>query len=373
MAEFSPNIASFLQSSELHVGVKTVFVSNTYPIHTSIATGVLPVKHGIKSNTEGDIWVTDSRKIKVNTLWDAARKAGLTTAAILWPVTGHGKIKYNLPEIHIRHKQNQVIENLRAGSPFFQLKEFLRHGKKLQGIAQPNLDDFVTAVSVDVLREKKPDLTMVHLTIYDDYFHRYGLDDYYLRKAASSLDRSLGQLVEAAGEDIKIILFSDHGQLPVFGMADPNLLLVKHRVPGHFILSGGCAFYCPQGRELDTLLRNSPLGIYLPEFQEDDDFVPGHREMREDLTKQRWFNRYLTDQEMEDSGFFPISSFGVAAKVGWCFSSGKTLYKGNHGYPVDYEDYQVFYGVSSQTPGRYEGGQITDITALVAETLQISL
>jgi predicted AlkP superfamily pyrophosphatase or phosphodiesterase len=380
MAEFCPTIAEFIQSSHLQTEVKTVFVSNTYPIHTSVSTGVLPAKHDIITNVEHGVWVTDSRKIGAKAIWEAAGEKKLTTAAILWPVTGHAKIKFNLPEIHILHNQNQLIENLRAGSPLFQLKEFLRHGRKLHGIAQPGLDDFVTAVSEDVIREKQPDLTLVHLTIYDDAFHHHGPDDTYLREAAKNLDQNLRCLVAAAGADTKIIIFSDHGQLPVVGVNDPNELLIERKIPGYFKLCGGSAFYIPQGYEIEAMLRNLDVNNYLDPPVSDNEFIAGHREMKEDLTKQRWFGRFLTDEEMEESGMTRISSFGVAAKPGWCFAYEGEAYKGNHGYPTDYQDYRVFYAVkeplSAQnivTPTHGTGGHITDVTKIIVESLHLNM
>jgi hypothetical protein len=381
MSEFCPNIADFIQGSQLHTEVTTAFVSNTYPVHTSVATGVTPDLHGIITNVEHGAWVSDSRRIQSKTIWQAAGEKKLRTAAILWPVTGHAKIKYNLPEIHIKYKQNQLIENLRAGSPFFQLKEFLRHGRKLHGIAQPYLDDFVTAVSEDVLREKKPDLTLVHLTVFDDAFHHHGLDDPFLREASKHLDNYLGRLVAAVGADTKIILFSDHGQLPVVGMDDPNEMLIERKIPGYFKLCGGSAFYIPQGYELEASLRSSGMSKYLGDPISDDDFITGHRKMKEDLSKQRWFQRYLTDREMKESGMHRISSFGVAAKCGWCFGCDGEVYRGNHGYPTDYKDYQVFYAVkepvsmsqSSVKSTHQTGGHITDVTKIIAETLDLQM
>jgi hypothetical protein len=381
MSAFCPNIASFLKNSQLQTGVKTVFVSNTYPVHTTVSTGVIPGKHGIITNVENGAWVSDSRRIQAKTIWDAAKEKHLTTAAILWPVTGYAKIKYNLPEIHIRHKQNQLVENLRAGSPSFQLKEFLRHGRKLNGIAQPGLDDFVTAVSEDVLREKEPDLTLVHLTVYDDAYHHHGLEGHYLLEAAKHLDTNLGRLVAAAGEDTRIILFSDHGQLPVFDIVDPNELLIERKIPGDFELCGGSAFYCPQGQEAESSLHSSSVFSLPDDFVSIDRLIPEQRQLNDDLQNKEWFQRYLTRQEMEESGMNRVSTFGIAAKTGWCFGHEGDVYKGNHGYPTDYQDYQVFYAVkepafSTQRTGlsvHHEGGHITDVTKIIVDSLNLKM
>src|ERR1700712_5191776 len=74
-------------------GVRGDLPTVTYPSHTTIITGKFPAKHGIFYNnpfetTEqaGELAYTDARRIKTETLWDAAHKKGLTTASVLWPV-----------------------------------------------------------------------------------------------------------------------------------------------------------------------------------------------------------------------------------------------------------------------------------------------
>jgi hypothetical protein len=84
---------------------------------------------------------------------------------------------------------------------------------------------------------------------------------------------------------------------------------------------------------------------------------------------------------MEESGINRMSTFGIAAKPGWCFGLEGDIYKGNHGYPTDYQNYQVFYAVkepasSSQRTGlsaHHEGGHITDVTKIIAESLNLNM
>jgi predicted AlkP superfamily pyrophosphatase or phosphodiesterase len=86
-------------------GVNPVFPSVTYPDHTTIITGVAPARHGIYFNSpfrahgeSGQSYVYyDS--IRTPTLFDAMRTAGRTTADIIWPVTVHAPIDYNIPDI----------------------------------------------------------------------------------------------------------------------------------------------------------------------------------------------------------------------------------------------------------------------------------
>lgn len=86
------------------MGVTGVFPSVTYPSHTTIITGRTPLHLGIYYNAPfeatGQIgrWFWESELIKVPTLWDAVRRAGLKSASFIWPVSVHAPIDYNLPE-----------------------------------------------------------------------------------------------------------------------------------------------------------------------------------------------------------------------------------------------------------------------------------
>ena len=89
-----PNLRRFMKLGAYADGVQGVVPTVTYPSHTTLMTGVWPLKHGIYANTTFDPlqknfqgWYWYAEDIKVPTLWDAAAKAGRTTASIQWPVT----------------------------------------------------------------------------------------------------------------------------------------------------------------------------------------------------------------------------------------------------------------------------------------------
>ncbi|MDR4442580.1 alkaline phosphatase family protein, partial [Bacillus cereus] len=80
-------------------------------------------------------------------------KAKLTTAALLWPVTGRANKDYNLQEIFPnRHWQNQVLVSLFSGSPLYQLDLDRRVGHIRNGLSQPELDDFGLASAVQTIQ-----------------------------------------------------------------------------------------------------------------------------------------------------------------------------------------------------------------------------
>src|SRR5262245_26727028 len=94
-----PNIRQLARDGAVVAGgMKVSNPSVTWPNHTSLVTGVRPDKHGVLVNgifvrRGAGIPVTiDPRKdkqdlVRVPTLFDAAKAAGLTTAEINWPCT----------------------------------------------------------------------------------------------------------------------------------------------------------------------------------------------------------------------------------------------------------------------------------------------
>ncbi|WP_180270640.1 alkaline phosphatase family protein [Sporanaerobium hydrogeniformans] len=342
--------------------VDSLFLSNTYPIHTSVATGTYPYEHGVFSNTKVQPgnnhpdWLCFSQFIKAKTLWQAANEKQLKTAAVMWPVTGGAKeIAYNVPEIMAKPRESQMIVSLRAGSKFLQLKEFLRHKKVLKGIQQPQLDQFSTLVMCDIIKEKQPDLMLLHLTAYDSLCHQYGKDSKKLKEAYEALDANLGKLLAVIDEETTVIFFSDHGQLNVHQCIQPNIYLRERGISeeeAYIECCGGSAFFHAYNCSEATVVQ-----------------------MKEHLRGTQGFNRFLTTEEMQLCGRGDLP-FGFCAKVGYFYERREIQEKGNHGYPLDYPHYKVFYGVRGK---RFEqgkvlkGGSLLDLTALIAKECELDM
>jgi len=338
-----PNIARFKAQSLYRGDVKTIFVSNTYPIHASISTGKLPKEHGIISNLTGPKrarrWAQAAEAFRSETVWEAAAKRGLYTAAILWPTTcGAKQIWWNFPEVHTHGNEYQFVEHMRHGSVWFQIRALLVHGLKLWDATAVALDRFTTAITCDLLRKKRPDLTLLHLLAYDLISHKVGSKAKALDKARKSLDDSLGKLLDAAGER-PVLVFADHAHLDVQEAVNLEKLFDTEL----FEQCGGCAFF------------EQPI---------------------EDIENYPWFRRFLTEREMDESGYKDKAAYGIAAKLGYCFAEKKQ--GSNHGYPTDYENYRVFYAlggkhVPPEWPTEPVFGDVRDITAVIGSELELNL
>ena len=362
-----PAVSAFAGQSTVFRGVSTVFLSNTYPVHTSVATGAAPSAHGVISNTEPfprrhPFWLNREDGIKVKTIWQAAGEKGIDTAAVFWPATAFsGTIRYNVPEVLARPGKNQLMTSLQAGSKNLQLKLFLRHRALLDGIRQPALDRFATACMADILREYKPGLALIHLTAYDAICHEQGKNGAAIRTAYESLDRNLAILLAAAGGERDVVVFSDHGQIDVHTTVDPNDVLADagflwRKESEYQIGESGCFIECCGGA---AFFHGGALGAGALD------------DMRGRLSRAKGFRRFLTDGEMRESGRENLA-FGFCPQAGYCYEAFGSGHKANHGYPLDMPDYQVFYMVRGTGFGRgaaARGGSLLDIAPLVAGRL----
>lgn len=366
-----PHFARLAQRAAVHRGVSSVFLTNTYPVHTSVATGLVPARHGLINNTRPfpnrhPRWCYQERHIRAQTLWQAAAQKGLSVAAVMWPVTAGSKtIRYNIPELMAQPGENQVLLNLRHGTKLLQLGAFLRHRRLLNGTRQPARDRFATACMADILRKNKPDLALMHLTAYDSLCHENGLDAPVLQTAFDALDENLGLLLDAAG-DMEVILFSDHGQLPAERPILPNELLVERGYlekddTGEYKENTGahCFFECSGGS-----------GFFHP-----GRLVAGEVEqVRGQVAELPGFGRFLAAEEMATCGRADLP-FGFAAQPGYAVEAHYIGEKANHGYPADYDGYQVFWlhAGAGAVPGAQTGGSLLDIAPLAAGILGLDM
>lgn len=220
-----PHFQEILQSGSYCKNVKTIYPSVTYPCHTSIVTGNYPKRHGIVNNTflqpgkTSPDWYWHRRHVKGTTLYDEAKKAGMTTAALLWPVTARANIDYNMPEIFAnRSWHHQIPVSLVNGSIRYQLDMNRRYGYIRNGLNQPELDDFVLESTVHTIKTKKPELILVHFVDLDTQRHYHGFSSKEAIAAIRRHDMRLGRIIQALKdsgiyENSTIIALGDHSAL----------------------------------------------------------------------------------------------------------------------------------------------------------------
>ncbi len=378
-----PNFSRLAEEGLLVTNTETIYLSNTYPIHTSVVTGCHPDKHGIYDNAvpqpgvKRPEWYWYADAVKAPTLYGEAASGGLKVASILWPVTAKSSaIRYNIPEIVAKKKgQSQLLLSLRSGSPLLQLRAVLKYGHDLSGVKEPALDDFACASMCDIIRRKRSDLMMLHLIDADTQKHDYGVASNEALDAVRRMDTRIGKVLEAlktAGiaDRTHIIIFSDHGMTDVTHTVNPNLLLAPAGLIG-YKSDGSLDFWrawikCSGGSGF----------LYLKDSGDRDALDIAARILTEaSKDPQSGVKAILGDDEFKSSGLYRECCLGIEAADGYEFIEYKKYaHKANHGYSIKSGRYNTFYllnGPRIKKSPPVSGGSLLDIAPMAAELLQI--
>ena len=236
-----PNYRALFSNASIVRHVKTVYPTVTYPAHASMRTGCYPNRHGIIYNENVDLaypqnpWAFFNESLKVPDIFDAAKKLGLTTAAVFWPTTGkHPNIDYLIDEYWPQGDESLEEAMADAGSSEDVVENIIRpnhHGERMR--LHPESEEMGTRFVTAMIRSYKSDLLMYHPANIDAMRHRYGLFNEHVTQSLRDTDRWLGDIVQAtkdAGvyEDTTFILMSDHGQMNIQRVINPNVILADH-------------------------------------------------------------------------------------------------------------------------------------------------
>jgi predicted AlkP superfamily pyrophosphatase or phosphodiesterase len=222
-----PNFGELIRTGSFCRRMRGIYPTQTYPLHATLITGTHPVRHGIQSNTliqpgrSSPDWHWYRRDIRATPLYDLAIRAGMRSAALLWPTAGGSANRYVVPEIRpTRLGQSFPWLLLSAGRPLFILHMLLRYGRLVQGFSFHYLDELTTAVAAYLLRGRRVQLLLLHLLQLDANRHRHGFQTPQAQRAIEEEDRRLGRLREAArlsglGERTAFVVFGDHAYIDV--------------------------------------------------------------------------------------------------------------------------------------------------------------
>lgn len=358
-----PNFRQFLEGAALCTHVNSVYPSLTYPAHTSIITGRMPKNHGVINNTrlqpgrERPDWIYQRKWIRGTTIYDEARRKGIETAALLWPVVGRSKIKYAVPEVMVTRKwQNQILVNALNGPLRYQLDLNKRFGHLRDGIRQPALDNFIQASALYTIRKYNPGLFLLHLTDVDTNRHIHGVHHEKVEAALVRHDERIGEIMTALSEtgdmnDTTVIILGDHYQKDVERIAYVNYFLQQEglicvregRIAGWQAYAkscdGSCYLYLNEGKGKDEALRAKVRSL------------AARLAAREDFGIGRIFEQ----EEADRLGADPCCFLMLEAREGWIFldeweqgtkgvkEEKKHFVRGTHGYLPQGEEYQTFF------------------------------
>lgn len=221
--------------------MRSIYPSVTYPCHTSMMTGCYPDRHGIVNNELTNLqecsspwhWFYD--QVKTPSIFDVAKAAGLTTAAVFWPVTGNCRsIDYLVNEYWPQSPEESMRQCfLNSGSTPEVVEKCVDPHLWMQvNRTHPWCDEFITACACSIIREYKPNLLMIHPANIDAYRHQTGLFTPKVTHGLHEIDNWLGWLIRAtkdAGiyEDTDFFIVSDHGQINISRVICPNVELAR--------------------------------------------------------------------------------------------------------------------------------------------------
>lgn len=236
-----PNFARIWPRCAFVDRLRTVYPSVTYPVHTSMRTGVYPARHGIVNNEtprmceEQSVWHFFQEDVRAPDLFDAAKAAGLRTAAVYWPVTGkHPSIDYLVNEYWPQHSGESTLDCFAsAGSSaevMTRIVEPYAHLIDGKHRVHPYCDEFISACACAMIYAFQPNLLMVHLANIDGYRHASGIFSPLVTHGLHEIDGWLGDMLKAVEDmgmlaDTDFFIVSDHGQCNIRGVIHPNVLL----------------------------------------------------------------------------------------------------------------------------------------------------
>lgn len=387
------NLRQMMQKGVYAEGVQGVFPSVTYPSHTTMMTGALPIHHGIYYNTyfepwdEPGRWYWNASEIKVPTLWDAVKKAGLTSGAVNWPVTVGAPITYNIPEIWTwPGEKAQLAIRASKATPAGLLEEAQQNatGKLTEDDLNADFlaaDDNIARLAAYIIKQYKPALVSLHLPCVDHMEHEQGRDGDKVRQAVASADRAVKTIIEAldrAGiaDSTAVIVLGDHGFSDIHTSLQPNIWLRENGFatpsqPGSkdnwkalFHPSGGSAFlHLKDKNDKETVAKVKAILAKLP------------------ASKKRLF-RVVERAELDSIGADPDVPLALAPVKGVVFGGGdkgnadvKAASGGTHGYFPDFPEMQtgfVSFGAGIKKGAVVPVMGLQDVAPVVAKLLGLS-
>ncbi|KEQ30385.1 AP endonuclease [Pedobacter antarcticus 4BY] len=388
------NLRQAMENGAYADGVTGVFPSVTYPSHTTMISGVKPIKHGVYYNTPAEPlgvtgkWNWSYENIKVPTIFSLAKAKGLKTASIFWPVSVGGPATYNIPEYWYLPDTKGGVRNMIKA---------LRENASPQGFYEEleqnavgrldevdfdgdylSIDENLARMSSYVIRKYKPSFLAVHLVAVDHFEHEQGRDGDKVRAAVAGADSRIKTILEAidkAGikDNTTVIVTGDHGFVDIHTSISPNTLLTtaglydpayKENWKAYFHASGGSSFlHLKNKNDQKTLDQVKQLLSKLPAAQ---------RHMFE--IKDR--------AALDEVGADPNAVLALAPNQGFTFGNdavGNLLRPasgGTHGFFPDFKEIQtgfVVFGKGIKKGVVVPEMGLTDIAPLISNLLQLDL
>jgi len=382
-----PTLTMMKQGGAYADGMEGVYPTVTYPQHTTMVTGLRPAAHGIVQNRifeapsepQTRYWYWYAKALKAETLWTVAKKAGLTTAAVGWPVTVGAEIDYNVPEIYDPSENpptwNWIAKN---STPGLLEKALGPDLKKDSGV-----DERLTSVSEYIIKNHQPSLLLIHLIELDEAHHRNGPRTKPAIEIAEREDGYIHRIVEAtkqAGifEKTTFFIVSDHGFADINKRFSPKVALAKE----------GLITLDASGKATAWKAAAWPSGGSCPIILKDAN--DKETEAKVSAIFSKWakqenspIKQIVTRADLRKLEAVPQATLMLEAASGYSFDdtltgtevrdSGET-YKGTHGYlPTDprMRASLIIYGPGARSGSKLLLARTIDLAPSIASLLKM--
>lgn len=244
-----PGFSQILGRAAIYENVYCVYPTLTYVCHASIMTGCWPERHGVPHNQvldpaiEDRNWYWDYANLREPSVFDWAKRAGLSTAATGWPVTaGSAVIDCNIPEVWTADPAvvqeagaalDKALDEVYArGCSKAGYELFCAHHALLANNHTPELDEFDTVCNEEIIRRFRPQVLFTHQAMLDHTRHVHGVLAPEVQNALRLHDSWLCRCIDAMREagtydDTVFVILGDHGHVRIDYKLSPNVLLAQ--------------------------------------------------------------------------------------------------------------------------------------------------
>ena len=280
-----------------------------------------PARHGVLSNTIPTAagtrgrWYEEVSDLRASPIWEWARTAGLTTAAVSWPVTAGARIDLLVPERDY-YAQKEPLERLRADSTpgIFDRLGVTPKAEMFKDVVL--WDAFLTETVTAMIRQARPNLLLVHLVQTDYFQHRIGREGAETKAAVARVDAHVGAirraLAEAGLADRSVIIVTgDHGFEDARQSVHPNVLLARAGLRG-----------CPEpgdGWRATAYIAGGSAAILVQPPRDAATAAAAEKALRE---AARDAYTIVSRAELDALGALPNAAFALAAAPGFAMGSG---------------------------------------------------
>lgn len=287
-----PNMGKLLEKSSVILENEATYPTLTHSIHTSIATGCYPGKHGVIGNEHfvpGDFsapWYEKREEVQVKSVLDYAKEQGMTTAAVMYPLTLEGDYDWILHRAEFHAKREEEIQWLRNRCRPEGLFDEIAQKRDFSSIfeiehKQRRADALCFQTAEYLIDQYQPDVMYIHVVLIDSTRHKNGVFSPKIEEAYRFLDQGFGMMMDALEkkgltEKTIFCVTADHGHLDIKRVVSVN----------RFFMDEGYITVNEQNQLVDwkAYLHSNSLSAYI--------YIKDHDEkVKEAVKSLLWENR----------------------------------------------------------------------------------